>query len=119
MNLSVGQNWMLSRLFSPEAMVLSLGAQDRDGVLNELVDRIPDLTKMPHARSALFEALLEREKLASTALGNGVALPHTRHTIANLAGRTMFVFGRHPQGVLYGALDPCPVPLFFLWLAPP
>jgi mannitol/fructose-specific phosphotransferase system IIA component (Ntr-type) len=118
MSLFVGQNWMLSRLFSPEAMVLSLGAQDRDGVLKELIDTIPDLTNMPQARNALFEALLERERLSSTALGNGVALPHTRNTIANLAGRTMVVFGRHPKGIVYGEGHRSPVQLCFLLLAP-
>ena len=118
MNLSVGPNLILSGLFSPDAVVMSLRAQDRDGVLSELLDKIPGLAKTPEARHALLDALVAREELFSTAQGNGVALPHTRNTIASLAGRTIVVFGRHPKGIIYAPTDLTPVQLYFLLLAP-
>ena len=105
---------MLSALFSPGTIELALKAQDRDSAFRELVARIP--TVSDEARVALLRTLAERERLGSTGLGHGVALPHTRHGVAGLT-RPLIVFGRS-KGIPYGALDGAPVKLVFLLVSP-
>jgi mannitol/fructose-specific phosphotransferase system IIA component (Ntr-type) len=108
----------LSELLSPAAMILNLKSRDRDGVLAELVAQIPDLTGEPAARETLLRALHEREQLHSTGIGDGVALPHARNALVGLVDHCVLVFGRHPEGIPYGAIDGAPARLFFLLVAP-
>lgn len=63
----------------------------------------------------LVEVLWERERLGSTAIGDGIAIPHGK-----LRGVKSVVaaFGRHPQGVDFDSLDGGPTRLFFLLVAP-
>jgi mannitol/fructose-specific phosphotransferase system IIA component (Ntr-type) len=62
--------------------------------------------------------LHEREELHSTGIGDGVALPHARNALIGLVDHPIIVFGRHPQGIPYGAIDGMPARLFFLLVAP-
>ena len=96
------------------AVVLDLRGTDRDTVLGELVGWIPELEPRPEARQALLQALLERENLHSTGVGDGIALPHARTALAGLVENAVIVFGRHPLGISFGAIDNQPVRLFFL-----
>ena len=105
---------MLSTLFSAGTMELALKARDRDSAFQELVAKIPNLND--DARIILLRALAERERLGSTSLGQGVALPHTRHAVAGLT-RPLIIFGRS-AGIAYGALDGAPVKLVFLLVSP-
>jgi mannitol/fructose-specific phosphotransferase system IIA component (Ntr-type) len=118
MKLTEATRPRLSQLLSAITIELSLRGNDRDAVFQEMIDKIPDLAGKPEAKQALLSALREREKLCSTGLGDGVALPHTRNTIAGLADRARIVFGRHRTGLAYGAIDGAPVKLLFLLLAP-
>jgi mannitol/fructose-specific phosphotransferase system IIA component (Ntr-type) len=106
---------MLSKLFSTPAMDVALKAGDRESVFRELIALIPGLDD--GARAGLLLALLGRERLGSTGLGRGVALPHTRYAIKGVTG-PQIIFGRHREGINYGALDGQPVRLFFLLVAP-
>lgn len=67
------------------------------------------------ARSVVFDSLFAREKLGSTALGQGVALPHGR--IKGLK-KPVLVFLRPREGVLFDAPDNQPVSLIFALLVP-
>jgi mannitol/fructose-specific phosphotransferase system IIA component (Ntr-type) len=111
-------NSTLSELFSPAAMNLNLSSADRDSVLNELVNQIPQLTKQPDARKTLLRALHERELLHSTGIGDGIALPHARNALVGLVDEPTIVFARHATGIPYGAIDDAPARLFFLLIAP-
>lgn len=106
---------MLSQLFSSSAVNLSLKAGDREEVFRELIGLLPHLED--GARAGLLLSLLGRERLGSTGLGRGVALPHTRYAVAGVA-KPQIIFGRHNEGVNYGALDGAPVKLFFLLVSP-
>lgn len=108
----------LGDLLSPAAIQLNLQASDREGVLGELVDCIPELKKDAPARQTLLRALHEREQLHSTGIGDGIALPHARNALVGLVNHSIIVFGRHPQGIAYGAIDHIPAKLFFLLIAP-
>ncbi len=109
---------LLSDLLSPAGIKLDLGGTERDAVLAQLVALIPEMAGQPEAQRTLLRALQEREQLHSTGIGDGIALPHARNAIVGLVDRPIIVFGRHPTGVSYGAIDGLPARLFFLLIAP-
>ncbi len=109
---------VLSNLLQPATINLGLKAGDRESVLNELVNQIPELTSQPEARQTLLRALHEREQLHSTGIGDGIALPHARNALVGLVDHPIIVFGRHADGIPYGSIDSVPARLFFLLIAP-
>jgi nitrogen PTS system EIIA component len=109
---------VLSELLSTGVINLDLKSADRDAVLAELVNQIPQLGRQPEARQTLLRALHDREALHSTGIGDGVALPHCRNALVGLVEEPVLVFGRHAQGIPYGAIDSVPARLFFLLVAP-
>ena len=108
----------LGDILSTATIKLELTSKTRDEVLDELVGEIPGIGGQPQMRQTLLRALLEREQLHSTGIGDGVALPHARNALVGLVDRPVIVFGRHAQGVPYGAIDGAPARLFFLLVAP-
>ncbi len=109
---------VLSELLTPATINLNLKGQERDGVLAELVDQVPELADNPEGRQTLLKALHDREKLHSTGIGDGVALPHARNALVGLVHKPIIVFGRHATGIPYDAVDRVPAQLFFLLIAP-
>lgn len=109
---------VLSELFSPAAINLNLKSADREAVLGELVNQIPQLAGDPAARQTLLRALYEREELHSTGIGDGIALPHSRNALVGLVDQPIIVLGRHAKGIQFGAIDSIPARLFFLLAAP-
>ena len=109
---------VLGDLLSPAAINLNLTSMDRDAVLDELVNQIPQLARQPEQRQTLLRALREREQLHSTGIGDGIALPHARNALVGLVDRPIVALGRHPKGIPYEAIDGIPARLFFLLIAP-
>ena len=105
---------LVSGLMSADAVSLQLHHHQREDLLAELVDRVEELSGRDEARRQLLTALEARERLQSTGIGEGIALPHARNLPADLVTRACIVFGRHPTGVRYGAPDNQPVRLFLL-----
>jgi mannitol/fructose-specific phosphotransferase system IIA component (Ntr-type) len=109
---------VLCDLISEATINLNLQSTDRDGVLHELVARIPAIANQPDAQQTLLRALHEREQLYSTGIGDGIALPHARNALVGLVDQPIIAFGRHSSGIDYGAIDGIPARLFFLLVAP-
>ena len=109
---------VLSQILRSGDIELNLQSENRDDVFRELIGHVPYLRKRPEEAHILLHALIAREKLCSTGLGDGIALPHTRNSIPGLAKHPILIFGRHEQGINYGAVDGSPVHLFFLLIAP-
>jgi len=63
----------------------------------------------------VVKVLLDREKLGSTGIGDGIAIPHGKLVMLD---QLMVSFGRSPEGIDFNAMDGKPVHLFFLLLAP-
>jgi nitrogen PTS system EIIA component len=105
-------------LLSLATIILDLRSADRESVLAELVNQIPQLADQPDARQTLLRALREREQLHSTGIGDGIALPHSRNALVGLVDQPIVVFGRHKAGIPYEAIDGIPARLFFLLIAP-
>jgi mannitol/fructose-specific phosphotransferase system IIA component (Ntr-type) len=108
----------LSDLLGPDRIKMHLAAPRQDEALAELVDQIKEIAGQPAARSTLLHALIERENLHSTGIGDGVALPHARNALVGLVDHPILVFGRHEQGIPFAAIDGAPARLFFLIIAP-
>ena len=101
--------------FLPEDLVFpALRASTKEGVLDELARGLAQAHPgIDPAR--LVEVLLEREKLGSTAIGDGIAIPHGK--LPGLSS-VLGAFGRHPSGLDFQSLDGAPTKLFFLLVAP-
>lgn len=108
----------LHELLSPLAMDLRLKDTRREEVLRALVVKLPETAANPAAQEVLLKALLDREALHSTGIGDGVALPHARHALVGIVERPVIVFGRHEKGIPFGAVDRRDAKLFFLLVAP-
>jgi mannitol/fructose-specific phosphotransferase system IIA component (Ntr-type) len=106
----------LTEIVVPKAIVPSLAADKRDGVLAELVDALVAAGAAPAAvRDELVDKLLEREHKGSTGFGRGVAVPHVKHTAVT---RMTAAIGLSPAGLDFSALDRQPVYSVFLLLSP-
>jgi PTS system nitrogen regulatory IIA component len=104
----------LSDLIHEENILPDLKAKDKKGVLEELVDTL--VTQEPSLdKNALVKVLLERERLGSTGIGDGVAIPHGK-----FPGITQpsISFGRSRKGLDFDSMDGEPAHLFFLLVAP-
>lgn len=103
----------ITDLLSPEAVLSSVKAQGKKQLLQEMAERIAPICGIPERR--VFETLIERERLGSTGMGQGIAIPHGR-----LAGLNKIVgmFARLETAIAYDAVDNQPVDLVFLLLAP-
>jgi len=102
----------------PRAVSLQLRSNAKDEVLRELVNLIPELQNRAPEQLSLWQALADREKLHTTAVGEGLAFPHARNAMGNLIKRPVIVVGRHNQGVEWGGADSKPVQLLFMLAAP-
>lgn len=100
-------------LITPHAVIANLRAGSKKQALQELARRAADLTGQ-HER-AVFDVLLERERLGTTGVGHGIAIPHGK-----LSGldRVYGVFARLERPIDFDAIDEQPVDLIFMLLAP-
>ncbi len=98
----------------PELIEPELGGQDKQQIISELARHLAR-TQFDLNADLLTQALLAREALASTAVGEGVAFPHCKF---EAAPRLFICLGRSRQGVDFGAFDKLPTHLFFLLVAP-
>jgi nitrogen PTS system EIIA component len=96
---------------------VNLSAPDKDGVLRELCALVID-PREERLFETLFQALKTREDLCPTCVTEGVAIPHARNAIVGLVDKPVLAYGRHNQGVDFGAFDGKPVHHFFLLCAP-
>lgn len=98
-----------------ESCVLAdLKGGTKKDVLTELVSTLKESGFIPSVDEAV-NVVLEREKLGSTGIGEGVAIPHGK---MKGIGHVLCAFGRSKKGVDFDAVDEKPVHIFFLLLAP-
>lgn len=103
----------LTDLLAAHAVLPALKAKNKKQVLQELAARAAELSG--GQETEIFETLLHRERLGSTGLGQGVAIPHGKLPGLN---RLVGLFARLEKPVDFEALDGQPVDLIFLLLAP-
>jgi nitrogen PTS system EIIA component len=103
----------IADLVTPRSIVAQLRAPTKRQVLQELARRASPMTGIAERR--IYDALAERERLGTTGIGTGVAIPHCR--LAELT-RLHGLFARLERPVPFEAIDDQPVDLVFLLLAP-
>ncbi len=103
----------LTDLVAPNAILPALKVNNKKQAIQELAARAAELTGQ--SERAIAEILTQREKLGSTGVGNGVAIPHGK--LPNLT-RMFGLFARLDRPIDFEALDGQPVDLAFLLLAP-
>ncbi len=104
----------LNDILVREACIPDMKAKTKKEALRELSGVLAGSLKSLDA-AGLLDMLLEREKLGTTAMGDGIAIPHAR--IESL-DRLLASFGRSRQGVDFDSVDGKPTHLFFLLVAP-
>jgi PTS system nitrogen regulatory IIA component len=103
----------MGTLLSPDSVVSHLDAHSKKHAIQEISAVAARQTGLPERE--VFDTLLQRERLGSTGVGNGIAIPHGK--IVNLSKLAGFFF-RLAEPVAFEALDDQPVDLVFTLLAP-
>jgi len=104
---------LLTDLVAPNAIIPALKVNSKKQILQELAAKAAELTGQ--SERTILEILQQREKLGSTGVGNGVAIPHGKlQKLGNVFG----LFARLERPIDFEALDSQPVDLIFLLLAP-
>ena len=101
---------------SKKAVVTNLRSTKKEDILREMVDALLTAGEIEKRhRNKLIEALMARETLGSTAIGQGVGIPHAK---SDFVKRLVGAFGLSRKGVNFDSLDGELVYIFFLLLAP-
>lgn len=104
----------ITDFLNDQSVIPALSSREKNAALQEMADSL--VANYPFLKKErVFEVLLEREKISTTAIGEGVAIPHGK-----LPGveRVLGVFARSQEGVDFASLDSAPTHLFFVLIAP-
>jgi fructose-specific phosphotransferase system IIA component len=101
---------------SKKAILTDIKSTKKEEVIKELVELLISSGEIDKRfRNKLFEALIARESLGSTAIGQGVAIPHAK---SDCVTKLVAAFGLSRKGVDFDSLDGEPAHIFFLLVAP-
>ena len=101
-------------ILAMDSIVPELKGKTKKQVLEELIDAVKQ--NKPHVdREMLMKVLMERERLGSTGIGDGIAIPHGKLKDID---ELVLSFGRSTEGIDFESMDGKPVHLFFLLVAP-
>jgi fructose-specific phosphotransferase system IIA component len=104
----------LTDVLKNELVKIPLNGSSRDACIEELIDKLTENTLINNKKS-IFDAVLEREKIMTTGVGNGIAIPHCKHKDSpNFA----VCLGIHPKGIDFQAIDNKSVKIIFLLVGP-
>lgn len=104
----------LKKVLSPDTVWVDLKADTKQGVIEEMVDRLVAAGKVDD-RAAVMKALLEREAKMSTGMQNGVAIPHGK---TEAVEELVAAVGLHKAGVDFESMDDAPSRIFIMTLSP-
>lgn len=100
-------------LLTPESVISNLHATSKRQALQEIARRAAEITGLNER--TIFDVLLERERLGSTGVGGGIAIPHGK--LPDLS-RLYGLFARLDRSIEFDSIDERPVDLIFVLLAP-
>ena len=101
-------------ILSVKSAIVGLKGESKDDIIEELVDSL-EVGASITDRDKVLQAVLEREKIMSTGIGDGIAIPHGKSdAVVELAA----ALGIHKRGVDFEALDGEPTFVFFLLVSP-
>ncbi len=106
----------LSDFVAPEAIIADLHASTKEAAIREIVEKLAEAGYIPRKdEEKVVQAIMQRERLGSTGIGHGVALPHTRHASVK---KPVAGIGISQEGVDFDAIDGEPVYIVFLVVSP-
>ena len=100
---------------SEDLISLKLKSKNKDDVLMDLADLIAVSPDVHNEENVIYKALIEREKLGSTGIGKGVAIPHAK---TDAADRLTIAFGISKEKIDFKSLDNESVNIFFVFASP-
>ena len=103
----------ITDFLSRETIVPALASREKNAALEEMAGYLGSTHQLD--KNKVLEVLLERERISTTAIGEGVAIPHGK---LNGVERVVGVFARSPEGIDFASLDGAPTHLFFVLVAP-
>ena len=107
----------LTEFVVSDAIVTSLDASTKDEAIRGMVESLSAVGRIPaEDTDAIVSGILKREELGSTGIGNGVAVPHTKHPAVDRLTATVAL---STQGVDFANLDGEAVHILFLLISPP
>lgn len=106
-------NMEISDLISPDKIFEKLSVTSKKQALQELAKRAAKISEI--SERVIFDALIERERLGTTGVGNGIAIPHGKLSDVD---RLYGLFARLEKPINFDSIDEQPVDLIFLLLAP-
>jgi fructose-specific phosphotransferase system IIA component len=104
----------LADLLDANSIKLELEARKKNEALQELIELLHRAGRIEDPKAAL-NGLIEREKLTSTGIGSGIAIPHL---LSPDVEQTVMAFGRKREGLRFDSIDNQPVTLIFLVVGP-
>jgi fructose-specific phosphotransferase system IIA component len=104
----------LQEILSTKSILVGLKGETKEKIIEELVDSL-DQNAIVADRDKVLQAVLEREKIMSTGIGDGIAIPHGK---SDAVLRLAAALGIHKRGVDFEALDGEPAYVFFLLVSP-
>ncbi len=104
----------IHEILDKKAIKIGLDSIDKENVLKELVNSLTQVRDLGDPK-AIVKALIEREELGSTGIGQGIAIPHGK---TDKVHELIAVMGISQKGVNFDALDGEPVYIFFLLVTP-
>jgi len=99
----------------PEAITVELKANEKKAVIIELTELLRKANKIKDT-AEIVDVLMLREKIGSTGIGQGVAIPHGKHDALK---EQVAALGISKAGIEFESMDGKPVHIFFLLLCPP
>ena len=101
---------------SKKAILVDIKSTDKEDVIKEMVDFLIEASDVEKRnRNKLIDALMSREALGSTAIGQGIAIPHAK---CDCVDKLVAAFGLSKKGVDFDSLDGELAYIFFLLVAP-
>jgi PTS system nitrogen regulatory IIA component len=104
----------IKQILSKNCVLAKLTSTTKEGAIQELATLLAQ-SNPAVSREETIQILMEREKLGSTGIGNGVAIPHGK---LGALSQIVTGFGRSPEGIDFESQDGKPAHLFFVLLAP-
>ncbi|OGS37286.1 MAG: hypothetical protein A2293_03600 [Elusimicrobia bacterium RIFOXYB2_FULL_49_7] len=104
---------LLSSVLSPTSILLPIKSEERDSVIRELLE-VMQFDSEEISREKIYSAILEREAVSSTGIGEGVAIPHAK---CDIQEEMVIAFGITEKPVDFHAMDGKPVRIVFLLLS--
>ena len=104
----------LTDILTESQVLIPLKSEDRDASIQALIDLL-DQNQLLADREKAYQAVLEREKIMTTGVGNGIAIPHCKD---NSCPNFAVALGLHPKGVDFHSIDKKKAKIIFLLVGP-